>query len=442
MALLVGAANAAAQGDEAPTPPRPAPTQRPIVLDPTRANGPGSLFATVSLFEAIDDPVLGTRFIDAEAPNSANTAGTAALPGTGSGFSSGGHAGLSFVKPSLTVSGRTSVSYVPSLDRYLTTAGVSGSGSKKLTSRTTVHASPYASFSNFYGVGLFPMLEAEPGSAGQLAGAPPGLDSAVAPLNTYRYGIGANLDQALAEHTSVGADYMLVRTDVRDHRYRLFDQRIGGYFSQAVSAHLSLRLGYGYREADYAGRATPVRGHDIDAGVDYHRQLSFSRGTKVSFSTGSGMMTRDITGPATSPRQTDFRLLGSADVDQELGRTWSARFAYRRNWQFVEGFAEPFFDDALTLGVGGHVNRQTTLGASASALYGSVGLDTESNRHHSYGAAVVMRTAFTRTLSAYAQYQYYRYDFANTIVLPIGFPREFERNGARVGLTWLIPLMR
>ena len=57
----------------------------------------------------------------------------------------------------------------------------------------------------------------------------------------------------------------------------------------------------------------PQRIHNIDAGVDYSRALSFSRRTTFSFSTGSAVLVRDKALGGFDGNRTSYQFIGNAD---------------------------------------------------------------------------------------------------------------------------------
>ena len=46
----------------------------------------------------------------------------------------------------------------------------------------------------------------------------------------------------------------------------------------------------------------------------------------------------------------------------------------------------------------------------------------------------------SRHLAAYERYAYYKHDFAQSIVLPLGFPQDLSRNGVDFGLNFWLPV--
>src|SRR6185503_13127300 len=137
------------------------------------------------------------------------------------------------------------------------------------------------------------------------------------------------------------------------------------------------------------------------------KALAFSRRTTFRFSTGSTLMTRGPTASQVVEGRRDFRLTGSASLNYQIGRSWSARLLYRRGWNYVDGLTDPLFEDAATAGVGGQISRRITAGVTASYMHGKMGFSDQ--RYDSFNGSSVVRVALSRLASAYAQYVYYRY---------------------------------
>ena len=76
-----------------------------------------------------------------------------------------------------------------------------------------------------------------------------------------------------------------------------------------------------------------TRLHSFDVGIDFHKALSLSRRTTLSFGTGTTAFA-DVNG-------THIYATGNATLTRELGRTWFATAAYNRDVSFLSTFREP-----------------------------------------------------------------------------------------------------
>src|SRR5204862_2967615 len=115
----------------------------------------------------------------------------------------------------------------------------------------------------------------------------------------------------------------------------------GGIYQRHISRDATLHLGYVYQEGQFGvqAQARPAAVHNIDAGLDYHRALSFSRRTKIDFATGSTIVNLPAAEGLTSS-QLQYRVTGTAGLTRDMGRTWRARLGYNRGVGFWEAFRE------------------------------------------------------------------------------------------------------
>jgi hypothetical protein len=212
-----------------------------------------------------------------------------------------------------------------------------------------------------------------------------------------------------------------------------------------------LRLGYGYREATNEGfsglpgdTAVDREMHSVDAGVDYSRSftLTSSRRTSLSFSTGSSFFTgSNISEDGFSDQsRTRFFVTGSATLLHEMGRTWRAAAVYSRSAGFSDLVFEPLTSNSVSVSVSGLIGRRNEISARASTSSGTVGSGRPGSDFQGYVASAQWRRAINRYLAANASYLFYDHDFGQSVVLPLGFPRETNRHGVRVGVTVFFPL--
>ena len=99
------------------------------------------------------------------------------------------------------------------------------------------------------------------------------------------------MTQSIGRRASLDASYSLNNVDYIDDAFNYRSQFAGLRYSPADAPH-DARLGYGYTTAECSQRVgfLPQDIHHLDAGVDYGRALSISRRTRVSFSTGSAIL--------------------------------------------------------------------------------------------------------------------------------------------------------
>jgi hypothetical protein len=213
----------------------------------------------------------------------------------------------------------------------------------------------------------------------------------------------------------------------------------GSHLGYRVGRDATLRLGYDFRQAEYGTGRRPAQ-HDIGLGVDYDRPLSRSRRTRLGFNFGSSLLEGPSPlQPGDSAKQ--LRAVGNVLLTHQIGRTWSARAAYRRGAQFVEDLSAPVFTDGLTLMADGFLNRRTDVTTSIAYTAGDF-VGRADSAFETYTASTRVRVGVTQSVAASAEYLYYFYDFHRGAQLVSNIPSRVGRNGVRVGLTFWIPIIR
>jgi hypothetical protein len=286
--------------------------------------------------------------------------------------------------------------------------------------------------------------------------------------------VGAGSDLSLAKQDgyvsdtstrlSVGVTARSTLTAIGNYRYSTFarasgagDYRsysVGGQYAYTLNRDATLHFGYTRREAGYSytGRGGPAIENDIDAGVAYHRALSFSRRTHFDFNVGTAIVTLPVIGAVAPPQSAgtrgplQYRVIGTGGLSRDIGRTWKARVSYNRGIGYVEAFPQPILSDAVNLSMAGFFTRRVDLRIGGGMSYGSLdggNVATPSqNRLSSYTADAKLRLALTSRLAMYAQYLFYKYGAGAAIVLPAGVPPSLDRNSVRIGLTWWLPVVK
>jgi hypothetical protein len=215
---------------------------------------------------------------------------------------------------------------------------------------------------------------------------------------------------------------------------------VGGRLVHNVSRNTRVRLGYTQNRGEYglvgAGAATTV--HNLDIGFDSGRSLSLSRRTFVEVSVGSTVMSSP---GATAVRDDlEYRIVGSATLNHEMGRTWRARAGYSRGVHFIDGFAAPAFIDSLNTTLTGFLGRRVELAALGGVSTGDIHVHSGANLR-AYTGSGRLRIALARAWAVFGEYTYYSYELPTSGVVA-GVPHSLDRQTARVGLTWWLPLLR
>ena len=316
-------------------------------------------------------------------------------------------------------------------DNYIASHGASIGAFVEAAKNTRLSASHTTSYQPFLTLGLFPSLFDVPGQA-----IPPSPELAVSNSEYFNHTTGAELTQQVSRRASLSGYYSRQWADFKaEETDRDFSsQGGGGRLTVGLSKGLGVRIGYGYTDAVYSSEdAASVQGHNIDAGVDFNRALSFSRRTTFSFGTGSSVVVYQD--------RTYYRLLANAKLNREIGRTWNASLAYARSSEFVASLPGPVFSDALSAFYGGMVNRRLQFSSSAAAAIGNFAATGNGTGFDTYTGNVGLTYGITRELGIGVNYSYYRYSFDEAAPLPIAFARQTDRNSVQAYLTVWMPIV-
>lgn len=245
-----------------------------------------------------------------------------------------------------------------------------------------------------------------------------------------------NVNYVLTRRASLSGGYGLHYEDYTDEDRQQTGATIRAGASYRVTRYSNLRLSYS--RVDHRLRNGDTRGNidDFSGGIDYRRPLSLS-GRRTTFTITPGW--------AIDRRDGGFRLhaTGSATVNHEIGRTWTAKASYRRGFRFADGFDAEMLANTATVSVDGLLSRRVSLGFGGQFVISADNRDQQSSRdYQAYSASSRVSYALTRNMSTYVQYIYYSYQFGNSVVLPASIGRRLDRQGVRVGLSLWAPILR
>ena len=421
--------------------------------DAPNPNAPNRLGLTISLFGGYDDNVLA---------GGAGGEGTGG-GGTGQGVVSdprfmkssgyeGGQASLDYMRrlgpTSIDASAGTSYRYYPSVGEmtgfnHWATIGLS----VPLGRRASIRLTEAANYSPFFGYSpMSGLIEPSIGEIPTLNGG-----QALVERAAVTYTSAAAFDYRLSKRGTLTADYSLRYTDFRHESRNYSYASGGGAYSYRLTSHAGLHLGYHYRNGrlpSYYGTDVELpnlRSHDIDAGVDYSRSLSITRRTTFGFGSGSSIVRGQDQGYYSSSNRTlktRYTLNLNANLNRQIGQSWTARLDYRRGFHTVEGFSQPFFDDSVTFSLGGYAGRRMNLSFTGAYTTGQVGMNkTSGNDHETWTGSAHWQFGITSMLAIYADYFYYHYRFGSAVLLPTGMGRELDRQGVVGGLKVRLPLI-
>ena len=384
--------------------------------------------------EAYDDD----RLADVAAPDASRLANS-------DGFYSGLVGDLAFRRKGgrleLVLNGGGNARYYSDLKKALAPDYHVGTGlSARMSPRTQVRVDQAFSYAPVDLLGVF--VGALPPTLGQVA--PVATDFAVNDNRSYSNSTSGQVSRRMSARSDVTMNgSMLLRHFLADHSgsNRFRERGAGGVYAYRLNAGASVRLGYGYRQAEYQGASgaspNPAE-HALDIGIDLHRTLSDSRRTAFTLKTGSAVLQAPSpSNPLASTRQ--LRILVDASLAHEMGETWHLVGSYRRGSDLVVGLTSPIFSDALTISTNGFLSRRVDFISAFSYSTGEPSLATTSQTFTTYTGNARLRVAIHQRWATTAEYLHYFYDFSKTPQLAQGFDPRFSRNLLRVGLSLWLP---
>jgi hypothetical protein len=113
-----------------------------------------------------------------------------------------------------------------------------------------------------------------------------------------------------------------------------------------------------------------------------------------------------------------------------------------RSVQLIEGFTQPALMNSVTTALSGSLGRRASISSSGGYSSGTVGMDAhDGNNYANWMGAVGLHVTLNRRLSVNAQYSSYHHRFDPAVQLAPGMASSLNRQGVRVSLTWLAPLL-
>lgn len=342
----------------------------------------------------------------------------------------------------------TSTRWYPQQQQLTSGSYSAGAGMNiALSRRTQLVLNQTVGYQPFYQLSMFPGLN-DPTLGGTVV--PSNLDFVVNRSSGWLYDSAVSLDRQLGRRSSLSGYYRRSASDFEANdpsappAFDVDFQTAGFRFTRNLNRGLALRVGYGYRTGNFVdsafdgevGQSAAV--HEIDLGVNFARQLSFSRRTTFSFSTGSTLFETN--------GQRNFNVVGDANLRHQFSRNWLSAIAYNRSVGFITNFSGPVLSDNVSVSLNGLLVGQRVMlslqggWSGGQAGYGSNDDDQANANFKTYTGTASLQYAFTAYLATYVQYAYFYYDFPTDALLPVG--GQFNRNSIRVGLSVSLPLLR
>ena len=411
------------RAQDAPAPPHQAPERR-LALDPASALANGPWGFTLTTFDGYDQ----IRADDQAGTLSAAAADFLQRSGQQIGLSPRFNVTKNHGKSVFSFAGDSTSAYYALADRMLTDANASARQSMTIGRNAAVSATESFGYAPYQSLGLFPGLDMPTGTD-VVAPSSPTFEQGLTLSQVYRYSVSGQLSSPLTNRTTLSVDYQRSTTLAADTTATSRYQEIGARLLHRTSQSFGYHTGYAYAQSG------PQKLHHLRIGIDGRKVLSRSRRTVFSFGTDSTLVRR----PATSlaPR-TEFRLLGNADLDQFIGRTWSARVSYRRDVAMIEGYAAPVFREFVTAGLAGTFNRRTTAGVNGSYVLADLPEQSTDQRDHALIGSAWFQVAIARSLTVFGKYSYYQHGFELQAAQQLNLLPQFTRNSVQAGLVLVL----
>jgi hypothetical protein len=299
--------------------------------------------------------------------------------------------------------------------------------SSMLSRRVSVRVSGAASYAPYYAFGSF----LTPVEANGITTPEP--ERAITRLDTFSSDASGTLIWSPARRMSVETRYAIDDVSTPALAYQLRSQSAGGTLRTRTSRYTELRVGYAYRTSDSGLAAVPkFVAQDIDAGIGYHRPLSFSRRTVIGIDFGTTVVSQQGTN--------DLFVTGDASLAYQLRRTWTAALFAHRDVSTIGGIAIPFASNVVSGTLGGLWSRHVAVSVNGSYARGSSAIAV-SNGYQLISGSSRLSFRLSRYLPAYVEYVYYHYRFENAFGLAPGFPLVIDRTGVRSGLAYSLPVV-
>ena len=406
-----------------------APPERRLTTDPPGAEVDGPWALSISGFQGFDGS--NSKTIQ-------GVTGTSIVSGSNSGESIRLRLQRAGKKSGYTFDAGNTLIYYPGDSSLLSDSDIGASQWHKLGKDTTISAGETANRSPYYNIGAFPGI-------GNYSGTDlsrpfvPTLASGGQNTGTYRFTIETKLAHVIDTRNAIQATYNVTGNGVTGVPSRAVMHEVGGRYSHLINRTVGYHLGYSFGNAHFGG-VSPTVLHNIDVGLDIHKELSFTRRTTFSFTTGTTFIKANPVNTAVVVGPTkEFNVLGHAVLTHYIGQTWSAAATYDRGWQMLDAVLIPYFSDGVTAAIGGNLGKRSTLGFSTAWISGApLGINSVT-RDRALIESAWFQISLGRKLTAYAQYTLYGQRFTLDGLSAIDLPQRFNRNTARVGLTLVLP---
>ncbi len=342
-------------------------------------------------------------------------------------------------RTSFSANGTSAVQYYPQLAGAVRWSGAGAVGLSRTGRRLRFGLDQQVRYSPFAHFRVIPVPNAPSGLADVSA---PDVALAVSGRESYRYDTSFNASYQLTPRTMFNAGLQHEYLDfvpVEQNDWRRQDANVS--LSRSLTPKTAFVVGYGLHRREFQGERVPLRRHDVNMGVNYNNALPFSPRTRLSFSVGTTSMSR-VRSATVSTSDTFIRLIGGADLEHQLSRTWQVGVVYNRWVQYIEGVSDVFLADTVTGNLRGYLGPRVELRATSGYSTGPLRFGPRQRAYDTNASTARLRIAMSRGLAAQVEYVHYNYVFSEAVTLPTGIPDRGSRHVFRVGLTTWLPILQ
>jgi hypothetical protein len=351
------------------------------------------------------------------------------------------HAGLWYTKRGphtlFSANGVTAIQQFPQIANTVRQSVAGAVAYVSTTQRSSFRVEQRVRYSPFHGFRVVPVPATSSTPADVSA---PDLALAVSGQPSYESSSVMGWAYQTTNRSSLSAEYMhdyLGFPDANDLNWRTQDARVE--WRHDTTHHAAVVVGYDYHRRDLQSINVPVVRHDIDVGLAYGNRLPFSERTHFDGSIGTTLISGTQRAVANPQKESRVRLIGQANLDHQVTRTWHAGLSYNQGWQYIEGLPNVFFAYSVIGTVGGYVGRRVEVQGTTGYSTGGLRFTGHQRAWDSNASTARVRVGISRNFAVQAEYLYYRFLFSDAVTLPTGTVPRDNRHVLRVGLTTWFP---
>jgi hypothetical protein len=258
--------------------------------------------------------------------------------------------------------------------------------------------------------------------------------------------VSSSLDRTLTRRTSVNVGYTFAFHDYLDGpAFDTTTHSLTAGIGHTISRSVTMSASAHKSNSDYVLQDGEIRPHDalgVDLSVGYRRQVSPTRGYSLSVS-GGARESRSIAPISRLPVRY-WAPSGSGSASFAIGRSWSVTANYTRALRVLQGIAPDTFQTQSTrLNVGGVIAGPVDTVVTVGFSDGKTVRASETTRPSAFealAAAVQFRVRLVSSLALMISATRYDHRLNPDAQITLGVAQRVQRSGARVGVTWSLPL--